>query len=177
MNRRTFLATGLGAGAAAGVACAATPQSTAERNKSLARRFTEDLWAKGDEALIEELLAPDFVSHDPFPGMAPNREGEKQLLRMHSAAFADAEATIDDQIAEGDKVVTRWTFRATHKGKFMGVAPTGKRVKITGINIHRVRDGKIVELWREKDVLGLMQQLGAMPRRRKKRSSVEDRDR
>jgi predicted ester cyclase len=109
--------------------------------------------------------------------MPPNREGEKRLLRMHRAAFADAEATIDDQIAEGDKVVTRWTFRSTHKGKFMGIAPTGKRVTITGINIHRIEGGKIVELWRQKDVLGLMQQLGAVRPRRRKKPSAKDKDR
>lgn len=169
MNRRAFLTSGIAAGAAAATAPAAGVASTAtEENKALARRFTLDLWGKRNVALIDELLSADFVSHDPFPGMPADREGEKKLLTMHIAAWGKAEGTVEDQIAEGDKVVTRWTFLATHQGEFMGIAPTGKRVKMKGINIHRIEGGKIAELWREVDVFGLLEQLdpGRMAGRR-----------
>ena len=170
MKRRTFLTTALAAGAAAAATpSAAAAQSTGEENKALARRFTEEAWGGRNVALLDELLSPDFVNHDPFPGTPADREGEKQALTMHSAAMADSQATVEDQIAEGDKVATRWTFRTTHKGKFLGIAPTGKRVKIKGINICRIESGKIVELWREVDVLGLLQQLGAVPRQGEKK--------
>jgi len=159
MDRRAFLTTGLAAGAAAATAAAAA-ECPLERNKALTRRFAAELWGKGDVALADELLSADFVNHNPFPGTAGDREGEKQALRTHEPAFVDREVAVDDQIAEADKVVTRFTFCATHQGAFLGIAPTGKRVKLTGINIHRVKDGKIVEMWREVDVLGMFGQLG-----------------
>jgi steroid delta-isomerase-like uncharacterized protein len=161
MNRRTFLTTGLAGSAVAAAAPAFGAESATERNKALARRFTEDVWGGHKAGLLDELLAPDFVNHDPFPGTAANLDGERQALAIHSAAMSDAKATVDDQIAEGDKVATRWTFCATHQGEFMGIAATGKRIKITGINICRIRNGRIVELWREVDVMGLLEQLGA----------------
>jgi steroid delta-isomerase-like uncharacterized protein len=168
MNRRAFLTSGIAAGAALAAAPASSVAGTAvEENKALARRFTVDLWGKRNVALIDQLLSPDFLSHDPFPGLPADREGERKLLAVHIAAWADAESTVEDQIAEGEKVVTRWTFAATHKGEFLGIAPTGKRVKIKGINIHRIEGGKIVELWREVDAFGLLRQLGAVPRRPK----------
>jgi steroid delta-isomerase-like uncharacterized protein len=134
-----------------------------EGNKSLACRFTKEVWGGHNAGLLDELLTPDFVNHDPFPGTEGNREGEKQAIAVHRAAMAEPEATVDDQIAEGDKVATRWTFRATHKGEFLGAAPSGKRITITGINIHRIQNGKIAEMWREQDVVTLMRQLGAAP--------------
>ena len=163
MKRRTFVTAGLAAGAAVAANSALGAESAREPNKVLAKRFTEEVWGRHNTGLIDELLAPDFVNHDPFPGTAGNLAGEKQALAMHSAALDDTEATVDDQIAEGDKVATRWTFCATHKGEFLGLAPTGKRVKITGINICRMANGRIAELWREVDVLSLLQQLGAAP--------------
>ena len=163
MNRRTFLTTGLAGGAVAAPTSAIAGESPTEGSKAVARRFTLDLWGAHNAALVDQLLSSNFVNHDPFPGTAGNRDGEKQAVAIHSAAMAEPEAKVDDQIAEGDKVATRWTFRATHKGEFLGIAATGKRVTITGINICRIEQGKIAELWREVDVVSLLQQLGAGP--------------
>ncbi len=134
-----------------------------EQNKDLARRWLEGVWGKGNAALVDELAGTDFVWHWAPPGLASDREGYKQFLRMDFEAFADVSCTIEDVVAEGDKVAGRWTWRGTHKGEFMGVAPTGTRVTLTGIGINRIVDGKIVEEWCEMDMLGLMQQLGAVP--------------
>ena len=165
MNRRAFLVTGAGAGVAlaASATSARGAESATAANKAVARRFTEELWGGHKAELVDELIAADFVNHNPFPGTDGDREGEKKAVLLHGAAMGDPEGKVEDQIAEGDKVATRWMFVATHRGKFMGIAPTGKRVKISGVNILRIADGKIVELWREVDVFGMLQQLGATP--------------
>ena len=134
-----------------------------EENKAIARRWNEEIWDKGNLAAIDELLAPDFVFNYAPPGAAPDREGYKQTVTNLCAPFADIHSTIEDMVAEGDKVAVRWTWRGTHKGEFMGIAPTGKQVTITGISILRIVGGKIVEEWGEMDNLGMMQQLGAFP--------------
>ncbi len=132
-------------------------------NKTIAERFNEDVWGRGDEAALEELLAPDFVDHGALPGQTPDREGHKQILAAFRSAFPDLSVTTDDIIAEGDKVVSRWTARGTHEGELMGIAPTGKEVTITGIDVLRIAEGKVVERWAEYDALGMMQQLGVVP--------------
>jgi len=170
MKRRTFLTTGL---TTAGIAAATAPgfaaESATNRNKSVARRFTEEVWGRHNAELLNDVVSPDFLNHDPFPGTDGNREGEREALVIHRKAMGNPEAHVDDQIAEGDKVATRWTLRATHKGEFLGIAPTGKRVTISGINICRIKDGKIAELWRKVDVMSLMQQLGAVSQPAKKK--------
>lgn len=132
-----------------------------EENKAIARRWMEEIWGKGSLAAIDELLAPDFVFNYAPAGVARDREAYKQTVTM--APFADIHSTIEDMVAEGDKVAVRWTYRGTHKGEFMGIAPTGKQVTMTGISIIRIVGGKIVEEWGEMDMLGMMQQLGAVP--------------
>jgi len=134
-----------------------------EGNKVLARRWNEEIWGKGSLAAIDELLAVDFVFNYPAPGAAPDREGYKQSITVWSAPFADIQSTIKDMVAEGDRVAVRWTWRGNHKGEYMGAAPTGKQVAITGISILRIVGGKIVEEWTEMDNLGGMQQLGVFP--------------
>jgi steroid delta-isomerase-like uncharacterized protein len=134
-----------------------------EENKALVRRFDEEVWGKGNLAVADELLATNFVLHAPPPEVAPDLEGYKQWVSTARTAFPDLQTTIEDMIAEGDKVVTRWTVRGTHKGEIMGIAPTGKQVTMTGISIDRIEGGKIVEEWNEMDMLGMMQQLGAVP--------------
>jgi predicted ester cyclase len=133
-----------------------------EENKALVRRFFEEMWVKGNLSAADELLATNFVFHPP-PGVAPDLEGYKQWVSMTCAGLADRQSTVEDQTAEGDKVVTRWTYRGTHKGELMGIAPTGKQVTVTGISIDRIVGGKIVEEWNEIDNLGMMQQLGVVP--------------
>ena len=136
---------------------------TLEENKSIARRINNEVWSKGNLAVIDEIYAAKYVNHDPMPEIAPNREGLKQSVSMMKAAFPDLQTQTEDLVAEGDKVVNRWTASSTHKGEFMGIAPTGKRVTITGIQICRIVDGKVVEDWTEYDMLGMMQQLGVVP--------------
>ena len=134
-----------------------------EKNKAIARRSLEEIWSQGKMDVIDELIAADCVLHNPaFPDIH-GPEGYKQLVADVRSAFPDLRLTVYDQIAEGDKVVTRWTLTGTHKGDFMGIPPTGVQVTVTGIDIDRIAGGKIVEEWTNDDVLGLMQQLGVIP--------------
>jgi predicted ester cyclase len=139
---------------------------SAEENKAVVRRYVET-WSKGKEAAmasIEDLYAPDYVMHGSgvFPDL--DRAGMKQMGdKVVYTAFPDAHWVADDLIAEGDKVVLRYTFHGTHQGDLMGIPPTGKQVRFTGIEIVRIKDGKFVESWFNNDMLGLMQQLGAVP--------------
>lgn len=134
-----------------------------DENKALVRRSSEELWSKGNVAVIDELFATNYVLHAPPPGVTPDREGYKQFVRMHHVVFPDFRNTVEDVIAEGDKVALRWTWSGTHKGEYMGIASTGKQVTVAGISILRIEGGKIVEEWDEVDMLGLMQQLGVVP--------------
>jgi steroid delta-isomerase-like uncharacterized protein len=136
---------------------------TLEENKSIARRWADEIWAKRNLAVVDQLFAPDFVFSYPSVGVPPNLEGYKQFVTMSFTPFEDTHCTPEDIVAEGDKVTVRWTWRGTHKDEFMGVAPTGKQVTITGITVLRIVGGKIVEEWGEMDNLGMMQQLGVVP--------------
>ncbi len=137
---------------------ALTPE---ERNKAIARRWVQEVWNRGDPSAIDEIFAADFVSHYPgFPTI--DRESYGQWMAMEFATFADVDCTREDLVAEGDKVTIRWTWRGRHsKGKYRGIAPTGKELTMTGISILRIEGGKIVEEWGNSDELGKMQQLGA----------------
>jgi steroid delta-isomerase-like uncharacterized protein len=135
-----------------------------EESKAVVRRFNEligEFWRTGDADALDEVLAPEFVYHSP--GAPPDLGGFKQLLPMFRAAFPDMRYTVEDMIAEGDKVVDRMTFQATHQGELMGIPPTGNTVTVTEMHISRIADGKIVERWDQSDALGMMQQLGAIP--------------
>jgi steroid delta-isomerase-like uncharacterized protein len=134
-----------------------------EENKTIARRFNEEVWDKGDEAALEELFAEDAVDHGAIPGQQPGREGHKYQLNLFRSAFPDLHVTTEDIFSEGDKVVSRWTARGTHQGELMGIPPTGNEVTITGIDVLRVAGGKVVERWAEYNGLEVMQQLGVVP--------------
>jgi steroid delta-isomerase-like uncharacterized protein len=135
-----------------------------QSNKALARRAFEEVYNRGDLAVVDELVAKDFVNHgSALFGDVHGPEGVKQVVAMVRAAFPDIRITVDDQIAEGDKVVTRWTARATHTGEFQGIAPTGKQGQVTGIDVDRFAGGRVVECWSSMDELGLLQQLGVVP--------------
>jgi predicted ester cyclase len=136
---------------------------TAETNKATIRRIVEEIQNGDNLALIDELAAPTFVNHTPAPGLSPDREGIKQLLSMFRAAFPDGVMTIEDMIAEGDKVVSRKTYRGTHQGEFLGIPPTGRQVSVGLIDIMRLVDGQVVEHWSVGDDLGMLQQLGVLP--------------
>jgi steroid delta-isomerase-like uncharacterized protein len=135
-----------------------------EQNKVLVRQMVEEVFNRGNISLADKFLAPDFVEREELPpGVPRGREGVKQLTAMFRSAFPDFKATIDDLIAEGDKVVIRQTWTGTHKGEFMGMPPTGKRMSIGVIDIIRIVGGKFVEHWGQMDSMGMMQQLGAIP--------------
>lgn len=134
-----------------------------EQNKALIHRLNEELWNDGNIAALDQIFAADFVDRTAFPGSAPGREGLKQLVIMFSAAFSNTSSTIDDLVAEGNKVAWRWTFRGTHTGPFMGIPATGNTITFTGITIDRIVDGAIVERWNQADMTGLMKQLSATP--------------
>jgi len=134
-----------------------------EENKALVRRAFEEVWNQGKLDVIDEIFAADFVYHIAGSPDIHGPDGEKQFVTMHRTAFPDIKFTVEDWIAEGDKVVTRWTFTGTHKGELMGISPTGVQVTMTGISIGRIAGGKIVEVWGNADSLGMLQQLGAVP--------------
>ena len=134
-----------------------------EANKALVRRFYEEVLEKGNLTLVDELFASNYVYHEPTVGEVKGPEGIKQLAAMYRTAFPDLRMRIEDLVAEGDKVVSRWTGRGTHLGELMGVAPTGKQMTVTGMVISRIIGGKFVEDWENYDTLGMMQQLGALP--------------
>jgi steroid delta-isomerase-like uncharacterized protein len=131
-----------------------------KENKAIFRQIVEEGFNKGNLAIVDELVAANHVNH------ADNVRGPeeyKQFIAMYRTAFPDLHMTIEDQIAEGDKVVNRWTSRGTHKGDLMGIPPTGKQVTLTGTYVARIVGGKIIEEWGNFDALGMMQQLGVVP--------------
>lgn len=135
-----------------------------EQNKALARQLVEEVMNQGNISMIDEIINPDFVEHEELPpGIPPGREAPKAMFSMLRSAFPDFKATIDDLIAEGDKVVIRHTWTGTHKGEFMGIPPTGKSVSFGVIDIIRIADGKFVEHWGQMDQMAMMQQLGVAP--------------
>ena len=133
------------------------------RNKALMRRFYEELWSKGNVEAIPELVAEDFVDHQASAGQPSGREELAELVVMWRTGFPDMQETVEDLVSEGDKVVGRFLMRGTHRGEFLGVAPTGRSVTMSGIDVVRVAGGKISEFWYAEQMLELMQQLGAAP--------------
>ena len=133
-----------------------------EENKALIRRAYEEGFNQKNLAVFDEMDAPDFIVHNASTTME-GLEAFKQFLSMYLNAFPDARFTVEDMIAEGDKVVARHTFRGTQTGELMGIPPTGKQVTTTGVTITRFANGMGVELWGNSDDLGLLQQLGVVP--------------
>ena len=145
--------------------------SSAEENKAIVRRFLEET-AKGNFDIIDQLVAPDFVDRSLQPGQEPDREGFKRSLAELSAPFSDIRITIDDQVAEGDKVITWFTGISTHdRGPFMGIPPTGKRNTFTDVVLHRIEGGKIVEERSAGSYLSIM--LPALEQQMRERERVE----
>lgn len=132
-----------------------------EYNKAIVRAYIEQVWNQGNLQLVDELIVPDFIQH--AAGVPQGRQGVKQFFAMIHAAFPDIHNTIEDMLAEDDKVMWRSTITGTHQGPFRGIPPTGRSIRMTAMNILRVQDGKFVENWGEQDNLGLMQQLGLLP--------------
>ena len=136
-----------------------------EQYTATVRRFADDFWNKRNYAVADEVLAPNYTSHDPAQGDAQRGiERYKQWAAQYHAAIPDLHLTIDDIIADGNKVVWRWEARGTHKGPFMGIAPTGRPVHFSGTTVtHFDKNGKWAEDWSHWNALGLYQQVGAVP--------------
>ena len=135
---------------------------SAEENKAIFRRYVEEVSNEGNLDLVDEIF-DRYLAHQS-DGHAEERgpEDVKRFIGEFHQAFPDFHSEIEDQIAEGDKVVTRWTMHGTHRGEFRGIAPTGKQITVTGIGIFRFSDGKVVESWDNFDQLGMMRQLGVI---------------
>jgi predicted ester cyclase len=133
-----------------------------KENKAIVRRVIEEATNKRNFVVFDELISSNLVDHEagPEPG---GPEGEKELLSTVTEAFPDWRWDVEDMMAEGDKVITRYVARGTHRGEFMGAAPTGEEVAVSGINIVRLEDGKIVESWGNSDQLGMLRQIGVIP--------------
>lgn len=132
-------------------------------NKATLRRFYDEVWNKGNLAVADELNASNFVDHNPPIGFPANTEGTKQFASAIHKSFSNFSLIPDDVIAEGDRVVARWTAKGAHTQEFLGIAPSGKQVIVTGIDVVRMSDNKIAEHWGQWDIMGMMQQLGAIP--------------
>jgi steroid delta-isomerase-like uncharacterized protein len=135
-----------------------------EENKAIARRIDAEVWNEGRLEVIDELVAGDYVSTVVgVPEQIRGPQGFREFVVTYRTAFPDLQIRIDEQIAEGDIVVTRWTGTGTHEGELMGIPATGKQVTTAGINIDRIAGGKLVAGWGLFDQLGLLQQIGAIP--------------
>ena len=132
-------------------------------NKAIVRRFFEEIFNQQAYTAADEIVATDYINHNPAPGELPGREGLKQFIAYLHSTNEGIRFVLEDQIAEGNKVATRWTATGKHTGEFAGIPATGKSYTIKAINIHRVVDGQIQEGWLEWDTLGWMQQLGVIP--------------
>jgi steroid delta-isomerase-like uncharacterized protein len=135
---------------------------SAKENKTIVQR-AEELWNTGNLAIADEIHATDFVNHDPGDPDVRDLETYKGFIAAVRTGFPDFRVTIEDMIAEGDKVASRWTARGTHQGELMGIPPTGRQATWTTMTIYRFAGSKIVEAWWSKDMLGLLVQLGVIP--------------
>jgi steroid delta-isomerase-like uncharacterized protein len=132
-------------------------------NAAIVDRLDTEGFGRGNVDVVDEVVAEDFVDHQAMPGMSPDREGLKTLIRALHQAFPDMQMQIEDRIVAGDKVVERWSCTGTHDGEFMGLPPTHRRIEIRGMDISRLEDGRLVEHWTQVDMLSMLQQLGALP--------------
>lgn len=136
-----------------------------EANKAIIRRLFKEAFEQGNLTMLDEIIAPNQVTGGPsaMPGLPSGPEGTKMLITAYRNAFPDLRFTIDEQIAEGNTVVTRWTVLGTHKGELAGLPATGKAATVVGMGVDRIENGKIVESWGLFDQFGMLQQLGVIP--------------
>lgn len=133
-----------------------------DANKATVRRYYDEVLNGGNVEALDDLAVEDYVEHDPLPGQGEKREGLKQRVRMLVGAF-QPHFTVEDVIAEDDRVVVRWTHTGRHAGDFLGIPASGTAFRIAGIDVHRLQDGRMAEHWHVVDQLGLMRQLGVVP--------------
>src|SRR6476469_4650826 len=140
-----------------------TSTDASEVAKAVVRRNTEEVQGGGNFDLFDELFADDFLDHTPQPGRTPDKAGARELYRALRAAFPDFHADIHWQIADGDHVTTYKTYHGTHRGEFLGVPPTGRKIQFETVDVMRVRNGKIAGHWGVANLFSLLQPLGAWP--------------
>lgn len=141
-----------------------TAQSAEEANTAAIKRFYEEVMSKGNMKVIDEVVADNFVEHyAPDPNIPANKAGLQQMMGMFRSAFPDLQVTVKDLIAKGDKVWAYTVMRGTHQGEFMGLAATGKKIEVKGVDIVRFVNGKAVEHWGLNDDYTMMMQLGMLP--------------
>jgi predicted ester cyclase len=133
-----------------------------EHNAALVRRLFDEIVNRGNVRIVDELLAPDIVNHNPGPSDAPGREGIREVFWMLHLAFPDLRGHIDDLIPDGDRVVVRWTIAGTNTRRCMGIGPTGRSIQGTGIDILRVSGGRVVERWGNSDDMLMLNQMGLL---------------
>jgi steroid delta-isomerase-like uncharacterized protein len=131
--------------------------------KALMHNYIEEAWNKGNLDFIDKNFSSDFVGHGTLPGQPTNRDGVKQVISVVRNAIPDLHITIEDILAEDDKVASRWVTKGTHKGDLMGAKPTGNKISVSEIAVFRVKDGKVAEGWANRDDLGFLQQIGLIP--------------
>jgi steroid delta-isomerase-like uncharacterized protein len=136
---------------------------SAKENMAAGRRILDEAWSQGNLEVVDELVDDSYVFHDPMAPGIEGTEGLKQLISMYRTGYPDLKFTLEDQLADGDKVINRWTCAGTHNGELMGIPPTGKYTTTSGISITRFEGGKAVEEWTRWDALGWLQQLGVIP--------------
>lgn len=136
---------------------------TTQENESIVTRFADNVWNDGNLDTLEELAATDISAHFSGVGEIEGREAYGDAVQLYRSAFPDFTVEIDEMLSVDDTVVVRYTVHGTHEGELMGVSPTGSDVEIGGITIVRLEDGKVVEEWNQGDMLGMLQQIGAVP--------------
>jgi steroid delta-isomerase-like uncharacterized protein len=132
-----------------------------DEHKGIVRRLLQDVWNNGKLDLANEIFTANFVRHGPaVEGEVRGHEGFRKLVAMYRASYPDLRISVEDQIAEGALIVTRWTAKGTHRGELMGIAPTGKQITVAGVIVDRMAGGKIEAEWAYYDAMGMLQQLG-----------------
>jgi steroid delta-isomerase-like uncharacterized protein len=134
-----------------------------EQNKAVARRYYDEVLNQGHLSVLDDIAAEDYVENDPFPGQGNGRTDFKARVATLLTAFSPCIFTIEDVVAEGDRVVVRWHSSGTHSGAFLGMPPTNRDYTIAGIDIHRLANGRMAEHWHVVDQLSQLQQLGMIP--------------
>jgi predicted ester cyclase/heme-degrading monooxygenase HmoA len=137
-------------------------ETDGEQNKAIVRRMLDSI-RSGDVAVVDEIISPNWVNHDPSLPPFRGREGARQLINLFSSAFSDLHFDIEDMVVEGDKIACRFRFGGINTGSFQGMPPTGKKAEVTATGIFRIVDGKLADNWVNLDALSLLQQLGAVP--------------
>ena len=138
-----------------------------QQNKEIVERVLQEFWHQGNERVIDELFASDYVNHElsnpEVRGLPQYKEWARGVRALWSAGIPDWRVTIEDLVGEGDRVAKRWILRGTHTGEMLGVAPTGKRVEMRAVTIYHIVDGKVRQIYWNFDLYGLLQQIGAIP--------------